>query len=61
MYFIVFSVIYEKSFEWDTILKSYWVKSKDNLYITQCSGIINNIKYSNSFNLLMLKIFCNSY
>lgn len=61
MYCIVFSVTYEKSFEWDSILKSYWVKSKDNLYITQCSGIINNIKCSNSFNLLMLESFCNSY
>lgn len=60
MYCIVFSITYEKSFEWDSILKSYWVKSKDNLYITQCSGIIN-IKYSNSFNLLMLESFCNIY
>lgn len=42
MYCIVFSVTSGKSFEWDSILKSYWVKSKDNLYIMQCSGIINN-------------------
>lgn len=33
-----YSVTSEKSFEWDSILKSYWIKSKDNLYIVQCSG-----------------------
>lgn len=36
--FFIFSVTSAKAFEWDSILKSYWIKSKDNLYIAQCSG-----------------------
>jgi len=39
MYFIVYSVTSAKAFEWDSVLKSYWIKSKDNLYIAQCSGV----------------------
>jgi len=42
-YLIICSVTIAKSFEWDSVLKSYWVKSEDNLYIAQCSGM--NLNY----------------
>lgn len=39
--FVICSVTFKQSFEWDSILKSYWIKNKDNLYIGQCSGTNN--------------------
>ncbi|VVC32081.1 Dynein heavy chain, domain-2,Dynein heavy chain domain,Dynein heavy chain, domain-1,Dynein heavy chain, P- [Cinara cedri] len=39
--FVVNNVTSANSFEWNSILKSYWIKSKDNLFIAQCSGLFN--------------------
>lgn len=45
--FVRENVLNAEDFLWESQLRFYWNKDMDDLYVSQCTGEINNIYYPN--------------